>query len=164
MLTQTESWREFALALRYLAGLIGTDTPAQLRTIARALSKTRWELPVPDSVDDSGVVYGYSECICEYAMNELLPDEDEDTAAVRALLQPLPGNAPMKKMCYVNSIGKIIPGYELAAVKGPDCRAAIIGRSALNEGAAEELLRRGYSCLFVKKAVQTEAGQTDPDG
>jgi hypothetical protein len=163
MLTHAESWREFIFALRYLAELIGTDTPAQLRTIARALSKTRWNLPDPDPTDENGSFYGYPECFCKRVVNELIANGEGNMSAVRALLDPLPGNTTIKKMCYVNSIGNIIAGYELAAVAGSRRRVAIFESSGLNEDEIEKLFRNGYSCLFVKKAVQSDAVRTGSD-
>jgi hypothetical protein len=127
-----------------------------LRTIARALSKTRWDLPAPDKVDEEGAVYGHPECVCESALNEVAHCGEENVACARTLLQPLPGNGVIKKMCYITTLGRIYTGYELAAVKGPERRVAIIGKAGVSENEAESLLRRGYSCLFVRTK------QTDP--
>jgi len=143
---------DFAYAVEYLARVVGTASPTQLRIIARALGAVGWNLPPPRAVADTGGVGGFNSCVAAGIILRAESGAEQAFPFARRLLEEIPGKSPVRKMCYLHDAAERPQGYRLAAVGNGNHRAAYIENRVLGETAACDWLARGWRCLFVKVA------------
>ena len=143
---------DFAYALEYLARVVGTASPTQLRIIARALRAVAWDVPPPHPVADAGRVGGFNTCMAARMIHQTESHSEQVFPHARELLEEIPRKSPVRKMCYLHDATERPRGYRLAAVGNGNYTAAYIENRVLGETAACDWLSRGWRCLFVKES------------
>jgi hypothetical protein len=141
---------DFAYAVEYLARVVGTASPIQLRIIARALGAVNWNLPPPRPIGDAGGVGGYHTCVAARMILRTESHAGQAFPFARGLLEKIPGKSPVRKMCYLHDAAERPRGYRLAAVGNGNGSTAYIENRTLGQTDACDWLSRGWGCLFVK--------------
>ncbi len=145
-----DSAHVFARNLEYLAGALGTDTPLQLNSFARALKERTWRLPPPEPVAAGASVYGFRKCMPAHALAAAEARTGATFPCARQLLESANGKPAVKKMCFLCHAAKFAPGFRMVAVRVPWGPSGYVANAVVSADEARRLLDLMWHCLFVK--------------